>query len=204
MGFAEGWCFLKQSNYPCCVWSHTPRQWADVPLGDPARKPFSGEKSVWQFRRVKGLVRKVLPGGCQVKLTLQKRVFSSIEFLHQVNIHGSVDMRVWRHFRCAGAFFFLPLNKNTVGPLCGMRIPKGRGRQRGRLSQASQGNTERKHSARQVALRLGDRGASLQRPLLPTHSPGRNWKASLWLVMGLIRSFTEQIFVERQPMPNPF
>lgn len=77
---------------------------------------------------------------------------------------------------------FLPLDKNTVRPLCTTRILKGHGKQSGRAFKASRGNTEHKHSACQLASRLGDRGFLCSNLTLPTHSTERNWKAAPWHV----------------------
>lgn len=66
-------------------------------------------------------------------------VFSSVEFLHQLNANWNVEIV------CGDisdvVFLFLPLDKNTVRPLCPVQILKGCGRQSGRTSKASQGNS---------------------------------------------------------------
>lgn len=141
----------------------------------------TGEALLWRdvyLATHKGKFFLQLAGGRSAeKFHSAKGVFSSVEFLHQVNTSCHVEMSVWGHFRCGISLFFLflflPLDKNTVRPLCTMWIPQGRGRPRGRAPKVSQGNIQQKRSLCQLASRLRRLRASRQQPfVLHTHPKG--------------------------------
>lgn len=114
-------------------------KWREISLGDPVREALLWRDVYLVIQKDKGTHSKISAWGLSSKVPLCKGVFSSVEYLHQVNANGNVEI-VCGDISDA-VFLFLPLDKNTVRPLCPVQILKGCGRQSGRTSKASQGNS---------------------------------------------------------------
>lgn len=88
----------------------------------PQEKLFSGERFLRRFTRVQGLLWKFLLGG----LFSAKGCSFPLNFFTE-----STQVAMWK-WVCRDisdvAFLFLPLDENTVRPLCTMWILKGHGR----------------------------------------------------------------------------